>query len=292
MGVIDVDPKILERAAAAALHASEQSDIHMQAEMAGKIPELMQTLTERGPYGYTIVPEVQPDGSVRLPVMTTFEGIQECYKLVRGTSDLLTNEPYVELRGTWYTFQETVNRGRLRATGAPGIGETAALFPSSTGKGITGELIWKRVPREILGVAPEPEGGWPDTRDFRLHLLALHDRYLAALRAQDIEGILDTYNDGVQGAVRDYVTDTGTLVSLDGKSEHRDYYKALFDLYSIEQVDMLDRVVQEWYAFAELRFVLRARRGDRTITFHTAEFFVPARDGRFIARIGHGTDPV
>jgi hypothetical protein len=26
------------------------------------------------------------------------------------------------------------------------------------------------------------------------------------------------------------------------------------------------------------------------VTFHTAEFFIPANDGRFIARIGHGTD--
>ena len=27
------------------------------------------------------------------------------------------------------------------------------------------------------------------------------------------------------------------------------------------------------------------------LAFHTAEFFIPANDGRFIARIGHGTDP-
>jgi hypothetical protein len=30
----------------------------------------------------------------------------------------------------------------------------------------------------------------------------------------------------------------------------------------------------------------------RTLAFNTAEFLIPAADGRFIARIGHGTDLV
>jgi hypothetical protein len=28
------------------------------------------------------------------------------------------------------------------------------------------------------------------------------------------------------------------------------------------------------------------------LAYHTAEYFVPSKDGRFIARIGHGTEPV
>ena len=34
------------------------------------------------------------------------------------------------------------------------------------------------------------------------------------------------------------------------------------------------------------------RGGEGTVAFHVAEFHVPAKDGRFIARIGHGTEPV
>ena len=46
--------------------------------------------------------------------------------------------------------------------------------------------------------------------------------------------------------------------------------------------------------FAELRFTVVPERGPdagRTVAFHTAEFLIPAADGRFIGRIGHGTDP-
>ena len=45
--------------------------------------------------------------------------------------------------------------------------------------------------------------------------------------------------------------------------------------------------------FAELRFTVVERTGPdagRAFAFNTAEFLIPAADGRFIARIGHGTD--
>jgi hypothetical protein len=54
----------------------------------------------------------------------------------------------------------------------------------------------------------------------------------------------------------------------------------------------MDRVVQEGYVFAEIRFTMRRRDGSgETVGFHTAEFFVPGRDARFMVRIGHGTEP-
>ncbi len=165
-----------------------------------------------------------------------------------------------------------------------------ALFPSSKDKGITGELVWKRVEPENLGKASVPDLGRRNITEFRLHLLELHDRYIEALQAGDVEGVLATYDDGVQAAVRDYVADTGALVSLDGKDAHRRYYNALFEIYAIERVSMLDRVIQSWYVFSELRLTLRRRATGNPVTFHIAEFFVPARDGRFIARVGHGTD--
>jgi hypothetical protein len=59
-------------------------------------------------------------------------------------------------------------------------------------------------------------------------------------------------------------------------------------------VTPLDRVAEEWFIFAELRLTVSPRDGadaGRELSFHTAEFHMPANDGRFIARIGHGTDP-
>ena len=152
MQVIDTDPKFLRQASDVSRHAYEQSITHVEAEIKGVIPELMETLTPEGPYGYTILPEVRADGSVGLPIITTREGIREAYQLIRGMSQLLSVTPLTEIRGSWYTFQDNLSRGRLKENGYEGPPhQTLALFPSGAGTGITGELVWIRVPRSRLG---------------------------------------------------------------------------------------------------------------------------------------------
>ena len=103
--------------------------------------------------------------------------------------------------------------------------------------------------------------------------------------------MLATLHDGVASAVRDYVDDTGTLVELSGQSTHRSWYQALFEKYEIQSVQPLCQVIEDWYVFSELRILAAPRSGAGTVAFHTAEFHIPAKDGRFIARIGHGTEP-
>jgi hypothetical protein len=295
---IDTDPELLRQMAATIRHAYEQSITHVEAEIKGVIPELMETLTPEGPYGYTILPEVHADGGVRLPIITTREGIRGAYELVRGMSDLLAVNPLTEIRGTWYTFQDNISYGQLKGTDQRGAHETLALFPSSAGTGITGELVWVRVPRSALGGgAPEVAEGVvsEDEMHLREQVFQLHERHLNALQIGDLDGVLEGLHDRVASAVRDYVNDTGTLTTLEGKDAHRDYYRAFFDKYEVASVEPLYRAAEDWYVFAEVRITVRSRAGgsgqQETIAFHTAEFHMPANDGRFIARIGHGTDP-
>jgi SnoaL-like domain len=289
--VIDTDPELLWKMAATTRHAYQQSITHVEAEIKGVIPELMETLAPEGPYGYTIMPEVAPDGGVRLPIITTRDGIRGAYELVRGMSDLLAVNPLTEIRGTWYTFQDNISYGQLKGTDQRGAHETLALFPSASGTGITGELIWVRVPRAALGggaVTAETK----DEMHLREEVLQLHERYLHALQINDLDGVLEALHDRVASAVRDYVNDTGTITTLEGKDAHHDYYRAFFEKYDVVSAEPLYRAAEEWYIFAEVRVTARSRRGQQqTIAFHTAEFHMPANDGRFIARIGHGTDP-
>ncbi len=98
-------------------------------------------------------------------------------------------------------------------------------------------------------------------------------------------------HEDVQSGVRDYVTESGALTQLVGKAANRDYYSAFSDKFEILRVDLLDRVVQDWYVFAEVRMTVRPRGGGPILAFHIAEFYVAANDGRFFVRIGHGTDP-
>jgi hypothetical protein len=291
MRVIDTDAGLLRDSAAAALHAAEQTLIHIEAETVGRIPELMETLRSEGPYAYAIMPHVRPDGSVALPILSTRAEIHDAYTMIRGASDLLSVEPMVEIRGSWYTFQEATSVGRPKATGIASDNLTLGLFPVSTDAGITGELVWVVLPRANLGGISQGDEGktqWELRRD----VLALHERYVQALRDGDVDVIIECLNDGVASAVRDYVDNTGKLASMEGKDAHRAYYQSFFDTYAISSVDLLHRVVQDSYAFAELRFTATPRHnGSGSLAFHTAEFHAVGGDGRFIARIGHGTDP-
>jgi hypothetical protein len=294
MRIVDTDPNVLRLSADAALHAFEQTINHVDAEIVGAIPPLLETLTPEGPYGYTILPEVNPDGSINLPIATTREEIKAAYEMIRGASDLLSVQCLVEVRGAWYTFQENISRARPKATGEIHSVPTVGLFPSGSGKGITGELVWFWMPRSGLGKGSKVTDAGEDPWRFRLDLLEAHDRYLEALRAGDVEGMLASLTDGAASAIRDYVRDTGTLIGLHGEEEHRSYFRGFFNKYEIRSVDLLHRVVQDWFLFAELRLTVTPRdrrQASTTLAFHTAEFFIIGKDGRFVACIGHGTDP-
>jgi hypothetical protein len=292
MRVMNVDPELLRDSAAAALHALSEARIHLDAECAGLIPELMDTLTPEGPYAYTIMPQVDPGGRVVLPLLNTRDEIQGAYEMIRGASYLRSVIPVTEIAGEWYTFQDSISRAELVATGEQGIQRNLLLFPAGRGSGITGELVWVQVPPELLGHQDAPSTN--DDRDevfVREALLAQHARYLDGLASNDVDRMLDTLHDFVASAVRDYVDDTGELTSLEGKEAHREYYEAFFDKYHVERAEALHRVSETWYTFAEVRVTVTAKRdGGQPRAFHRAEFCIPANDGHVIARIGHGTD--
>jgi hypothetical protein len=289
MSLTHLDADLLQKVADAGRHSAEQALIHIAGEIQGLVPELMDTLTPEGPYAYTVIPEVRPDGSVKLPVLTTREEIHEVYELITGMRELLSVSALTEVRGEWYTFQDSISRTRRKPTGELGSGHTIALFPSGKGTGITGELVWLRKPREQLGTPGATGSGVTEEMLVREEVFQLHQQYMNALRRGDVDGVLEVLNDGIASAIRDYVNETGTLMMLEGKAAHRDYYEAFFAKYEMISVEPFDRIAETWYVFAELRFTVRLRSTGEIRTFNTAEFHVPANDGRFIARVGHGT---
>jgi hypothetical protein len=290
MRVIDIDPKLLDAYATASIHSSTEAWTHMEAEYAGNIDGLMETLVPEGPYAYTIVPQVHADGSVKSPIISTFDEIRECYKFVRGRSDMVSAEPLIELNGGWYNFQENISRGRPKGGDIINDNAVIGLFPVSTSKGITGELVWVKTPRSKLGTGPDPVEPPLEGVAGRRQLLKLHNQYLAALRANDVEAILDTMNDGVQANIRDYVNDTGTLIPIQSKGDYRDYLTAFFEKFEVRAANFLHRVMEDWYLFAEVRVSMLERKSGRPVAINTVDFFIPAKDNRFIVQTGHGTD--
>ena len=296
MGV-DVDPETLEKSAEASLHAQEQALVHIGEEIKARDPgdlrALMGTLAPSEPYAYTIMPTVGADGSVRLPVLTTRDEIHEAYGLVRGLSDLHEVVGLTQVAGTWYLFQDAMTVGGPKDSDVRNHRQTLGLFPAGVERGITGELVWLRQPRRGLGAPGDVEVVAEDELHGRRLVRDRFDQYVAGLRANDLDALLEPIHDGAASAVRDYVAGHGGLVELTGKQEHRDWYGELLSRYELRSVQPLHLVTADWYVFAELRVVAAPRSGaGGTRAFHIAEFHVPAKDGRFIARIGHGTEPV
>ena len=293
---IDIDPTTLAAVAAASAAAYDKAITHVGEEIKARDPEnldaLVATLADEGPYAYTILPQIADDGSVRLPLLLTKEEITEAYAFIRGVSDLHEVIGLTEIRGAWYLFQHNMTRGSLKDDHEHiNNRETLSMFPSGAGPGITGELVWLKVPRSQLG-APDDIDGTPEDPLLARHAVhEQHQRHLDGLRANDVDAVLAGFHDLATSAVRDYVEGTGTLVELIGKDANRAWYEAFFDRYEVQSVQPLCQALDDWYVFTEQRLTVSARDGSGPLAFHTAEFHVVAKDGRVIARIGHGTEP-
>ena len=114
VSAIDVDPKKLEsappprrtRTSRPSSTSARRSRLEIRAISAAR--RLART---RGPYAYTIIPEVSADGVGALPVLTTREEIAEAYAFIRGMSDLHEVVGLTEIAGSWYLFQDNITRG-------------------------------------------------------------------------------------------------------------------------------------------------------------------------------------
>jgi hypothetical protein len=294
--VVDVDPELLARSAEAIARAAKGGIDHVLAEQTGDVDLIVETLAPEGPYGYTIRQRLSEDGTLRVPILTSRDEIFEEYKAVRGLSDILDHRAIVDIRGHWYLFHDVINRSRVKADGRIVESDSLVLCPvKGSSEGITGEIFWYRSPRVALGRGDTYVMGDADRQTLLLRHWEMHETYLDSMRRGDVEGMVALTNASVQLAIRDYVVDTGTLTQPEtevGKEQatYRSYWKAFFDRFEVIAIDQLERVIEEWYVFAELRLTVRINETGETVAFNTAEFLVPAKDGLFIAHIGHGTD--
>jgi hypothetical protein len=297
-GVVDVDPDLLHRSARAIAHAAKGGIDHVLAEQTGDVDLIVETLAPEGPFGYTIRQQLSDDGLLRVPILTTRDEIYEEYKAVRGLSDILAHQAIVDIRGHWYLFHDVLNISRRKSDGRVAESNSLVLCPvKGSSGGITGEIFWYRSPRENLGRGDTYVMGDADRNTLLLRHWEMHETYLDAMRRGDVEAMVALTNASVQMAIRDYVNDTGTLTqpeTEEGKERatYRNYWLAFFERFEVIAIDQLERVIEEWYVFAELRLTLRIKETGEMVAFNTAEFQVPAKDGLLIAHIGHGTDIV
>jgi hypothetical protein len=78
---------------------------------------------------------------------------------------------------------------------------------------------------------------------------------------------------------------------MDGARELRDYLTRFFARYTPVSVEVIQRHVGTWFAFAETRWKVSPADDGAPLAFLVAEYAEIGSDRKIVARIGHGTDP-
>jgi hypothetical protein len=271
---------------------------HVRSEFTQDVPTVLDTLQTGGPYTWTLPNNGFIPGSDDLQYYsaTTLDEIRATYENMRNFVEVWDWVATTEIRGGWYTITHGVSKLRDVVKDEHLSLESITMFPVGT-DGILGE-----VQIGDLGVARENR--WPEVPSEpgevplpikRLEVLNLHEALVAALRAEDVDGILATMRADVATAIRSYVTDEYTVVNAKGPDELADYYRALFARFKINGIELVNRIAESWFLFAELHWVVEHREGERAgevVEFCTADLSPIDPDGKFWVRTGAGTDPV
>jgi hypothetical protein len=275
------------RVAEQMLFAQQQSDHHIAIEITEDIDNIIGTLAEEGPYAYTLMAETLEDGQIRQRLVQSRDGIRESYVDLHDAVGLRKWTSTTQFLSTWYNFHAGWAQVESKTDGQRSDVESLVLFPTMGTTGITGELFWLRA---TTG-GDRREG--QSVGELRLELLNDHDAYLDAARAGDVDAMLATTATDAQVGIRDYLSDTpGSMVELDGSAAAADYLRKFLAAYRIERIDVVQRHVEDWYVFAELRWVLTSAADGSRSTFLTADYAEIGPDHKTIARIGHGTEQV
>ena len=264
---------------------------HIDAESADVIEEIMATLAPDEPYAYTVAPPAEdrvssiPHQEFRL----TRAGIQAAYEDMHRFSLSLGIDAIAEIRSDWYAFIFGLGHGMDKSTGREHPNRpTAVLFPTMGQHGITGELFWFRTSTE----APYTGGG-TGPHAAEAALLAKHDALIEAFRRNDGSAVTELFNVDAQLGIRDYVNETGTVISITGGNDLQSYLKAFFERIKVVGIDVVQRLATDWCVFAELRWTVEdLKHPGEKFTFYTANHGEVRPDGLFASLIGHGTDPV
>lgn len=260
---------------------------HVESEYLDVVDDILATLVPEEPYAYTVSPQLKGDGSIpRQHFVSSAADLRASYEDLHRVSHVRKMEAIAEFRGQWYVFNYGLGEGLAKATGDVMYTPTAVLFPTMGKMGITGELFWMR----SASGAPYT-GGRETPLAAETAILARHEELLNGLRAGDIDAVANLFHPDSQTGVRDYVTDSGTLAGLHSRDELRDYLDRFYKRFQVHEIQLVNRLATDWFAFAELLWVV-SKRDDpgQKLYFYTAEFGEVRPDGLFASRIGHGTE--
>jgi hypothetical protein len=274
--------------------AAEHAYTHLDAEFTQEIPKVLATLATEEPLSWTLPHLIDDDGGITYLSRETFEEIDQQYHDLREMVEIHGSDAIVEIRQSWYTLTHAMVTLKLLESGTFTTGQTVTMFPIGR-DGILGEVQVGAIGAR-KAITDEQRNAAADEANFpqlRWDAWRAHNRYIDALRTEDVEGIVAAHRPTGASAIRNYVTPTSTVLNADSADDLGRYFTALYDQYHVLDIQLVNRVAESWYVFADLHWTVQERGGERrTLEFCTAETSTIHIDGRYWARTGAGTDPV
>jgi ketosteroid isomerase-like protein len=272
-----------------ARRAGDLSWRHIFSEFTQDPYQIAATLASDAPLAWTLaLPSPDHGGAYRFRTGITADEVRERYEELRSDLEIHGWEPMLEIRTGWYMMSQGISLLKLPQTGQMRKGETVVMFPVGV-DGILGELQVGTVGRLPDGTEPPEEGRLPLRR---MAVLAEHEEYMTALREEDVDRIVSQHMDDAAIAIRNYITEESSLLNVAGHAAIRDHYIQLFAKYRVLDIQLVNRVAESWYVFAELHWTVEERSSGRKLEFCTADLNSIDADRKYWVRTGAGTDPV
>jgi hypothetical protein len=287
-----LSPQEYDRAARASVWTGSRVDRHVQTEFTNDTDQILATVAEHDRLVYS-VGQADDTGVIQLHAMSSRAGARAHYDTVRIAADVLAWKPFTELRTGWYVFYDGVVTMGLKPGGELVDYESIVLFPMGPEDGILGELAWSIHPdaKHADRTSEEMPNPPPLTKVENLQLL---DDLVEAMRTANVEAIAGLLSDDVGTSLRDYAGGR-PYHDVQGNLAAIKYYEDLFKTFDVSAIELVNRVIGEWFIFAELLWTARSLNGhapNEQVRFCTAVMYPINTAGRIHAQIGWGTDPL
>jgi len=285
--------EIAVRNAHAAENCANLAWAHLESEYTQDIDKVLATLATDAPLAWTLPNMFSEDGGLTYLTGQDIPEIRQQYENLRQFVQIWDWQAILEIRQSWYMLTHGVVTTKAIDTGETSRMESVTMFPIGA-DGILGEL-------QIGDVGVQRENRWPEVPQGkddiplpqkRLEALSLHNTYLAALRSEDVDALVAAHRSDCAATIRDYTLDQSRLLNATGADGLRNYFESLFQRYRVRDVRLVNRVLESWYVFAELHWLVEERSSGRSFEFCTAETSPLDPDGKFWVRTGAGTDLV
>ncbi len=281
-----------EHVAAAAVYTGQRVHRHVLSEFTNDTEQILATVANHDNLVYA-VGQADETGAVKLHGMSSRAGARGHYDSLREQVDILAWKPFTELRTAWYVFYDGVVTMGLKPDSGQVRLESIVLFPMGPEEGILGELAWSIHPdaRHADRTTDELPNPPPLTKVENRELLVA---MVSAFEQADIQALSGMLSEDVGTALRDYATEQ-PYHDVQGRSAALQYYEGFFKTFDVSEVELVNRVIGEWFIFSELQWTARPHSdapGSDIVRFCTATMYPLNTEGRIVAQIGWGTDPV